>query len=381
MERPKYEVADVIDRFIQPFSEQCALNSYMLGVLGALHNCRTAALGGHREKCDCCGKERISYNSCRNRHCPKCQATNQAFWVEERMMQAPPVKHFHLVFTVPHELNAICLLNNRQFYELMFTCTWETLRAFGYGYYGVESGAISVLHTWGQNLSFHPHIHCIVPACGLTLAGNIRHISKNGKYLYPGYALGQVFRGKLLQKLKQQLAADNRLAENQQLIDLAYGKQWVVHCEEPMCGPEQIVGYLSQYTHRVAISNRRILNIDNQNVTFAYKDYRDGSRQKVCKLSGVEFLRRFCMHILPKRFVRIRYYGIMSSRMKSVLPQKPPAPSIAETPQQRMQRLTGFNVHQCPYCKKGQMHIVAELPRIRSPGMVFSIIIKQRISA
>jgi hypothetical protein len=244
------------------------------------------------------------------------------------------------------------------------------LQQFGYTKYGVESGAICVLHTWGQNLSLHPHIHCIVPAAGLTLAGNLKRITKNGKYLYPVLMLSPTFRSILLKKLKLQLKNSNQLTKYQTFIDDAWKKPWVVYCKPPFGNAQQIVRYLGQYSHRVAISNNRIKNISASGVTFHYKDYKDGSRVKPTTLSGVEFLRRFCMHILPRRFVKIRYYGILSSKHKdktrSLLAKKPET-TVKETRQERIVRLTGFNYNLCPVCKTGIMITVEILPKIRSP--------------
>jgi hypothetical protein len=373
MQRPRYEITHVIERFGQQFVEQCQPNSFILRTLDALRKCRTADLGGHEEKCDCCEKKRYSYNSCCNRHCPKCQASKQAFWVEDRMEEALDVKHFHIVFTVPEALNNICLLDSKHFYNSMFDCVWNTLYSFGYTHYGTETGAICVLHTWGQNLSLHPHIHCIVPAAGLTLDGKLKHISKKSKYLYNVKMLSYVFKGKFLSKIKSFLKQNNEISQHQQLLDDVYKKKWVVFCEPPLGSPAQIVKYLGQYTHRVAISNDRILEIDDNDVRFLFKDYSDNSRIKPAKLSGVEFLRRFCLHILPYRFVKIRYYGILSNKMKNfiglIAPNKK-ANRAVESPQQRLKRLTGFDVYKCPFCKKGRMHIVNIIPRIRSPGNV-----------
>ena len=361
-------LAQIIGRFAAQYIERYQPNSFIVRTLDALQKCRTPALGGHIERCNCCGRERISYNSCRNRHCPKCQAAKQAFWVEDRMRDALPVKYFHVVFTVPHELNALCMTDSAWFYNAMFQCVWQTLQGFGYSHYGVESGAICVLHTWGQNLSLHPHIHCLVPAAGLTLKGNLKRIAKQGKYLYPVKMLSTVFRGKLLGKLKQHLAGLKQLGEYQSLLDQLWHKPWVVHCEPPFGSPAHIVKYLGQYTHRVAIGNQRIQNIDKDGVSFQMKDYADQGRQKMAHLDGVEFLHRFSLHILPKRFVRIRYFGILGSKMKRELkPEKQKTVVLTETSQERLKRLTQFDVYQCPYCKKGRMHVVEILPKIRSP--------------
>jgi hypothetical protein len=372
--RPKFEVAQIIDRFGRQYMEQCKPNSFALRTLDTLQKCRTSALGGHKDVCDCCGKQRISYNSCGNRHCPKCQSNKQALWVDDRIRDALDVKYFHVVFTVPEALNQICLLDSKGFYNTLFECVWSVLQTFGYSHYGVESGAICVLHTWGQNLSLHPHIHCIVPAAGLTLKGNLKHITKQGKYLYPVRMLSAVFRGKMLEKIKRQLKQSNQLPQYQPLLDCVWKNPWVVYCEPPLGNAQQIVKYLGQYTHRVAISNHRIQNIDDSGVSFFYKDYKDKSKKKLTKLSGVEFLRRFCMHILPYRFVKIRHYGILSSkqkdRIKPLQTKKQQEVKLKETAPQRIVRITGFDRFQCPFCKAGIMHTVELLPRIRSPTNV-----------
>lgn len=369
--RPQFEVAQIINRFGREYIEQCQPNSFALRTLDVLQKCRTSALGGHKDVCNCCGKQRISYNSCGNRHCPKCQSNKQALWVDDRISDALDVKYFHVVFTVPEALNQVCLLDSKRFYNSMFECVWSVLQTFGYSHYGVESGAICVLHTWGQNLSLHPHIHCIVPAAGLTLKGNLKHITKQGKYLYPVRMLSAVFRGKMLEKIKLQLKQSNLLPQYQSLLDSLWKKPWVVYCEPPLGNAQQIVKYLGQYTHRVAISNHRIENIDDSGVSFWYKDYKDKSKKKLTKLSGVEFLRRFCLHILPRRFVKIRHYGILSSkqkgRIKPLQTKKKQEVKVKETAQERILRITGFDRYQCPFCKAGIMHTVELLPRIRSP--------------
>jgi len=369
MQRPNHEVADIIRRFGGQFIKKHSPNSYQLRTLDALTKCRTAALGGHKDQCDCCGKERITYNSCRNRHCPKCQGAKQAFWVEDRMNNALKVKHYHIVFTLPEELNAICQLDSKWFYNKMFEVVWDTLRTFGYSHFGVESGAICVLHTWGQNLSFHPHIHCIVPAAGLTLAENLKHIDKKGKYLYPVRMLSVTFRGKFMEGINNRFRCGKLLTPYQSLLNQAWAKPWVVFCQPSFGSPSLVVGYLGQYTHRVAISNHRIINIEDDGVYFMHKDYRDHGKQKPVKLSGVEFLRRFCLHILPHRFVKIRYYGLYSSRFTAMVKSsnKKLVIKAQETNMERLLRLTGFDVNQCPFCKTGRLMIVEILPRIRSP--------------
>lgn len=373
--RTNYEIADIIRQFGADFVAQCNPNAYTIRVLDALQQCRTQTLGGHKEKCDndSCAHERFSYNSCGNRHCPKCQTSKQAVWAEDRMLDALNVKYFHVVFTVPDLLHPISQLDSKAFYSAQFACVWDTLRTFGYTKYGVETGAICLLHTWGKQLSLHPHLHCLVPAAGLSLQGELKGITQNGKYLYDVHQLSATFKGKLLQKLKQQLKKSNQLTpEHQKSIDQCYAKDWVVYSEAPLGNAKQIVNYLAQYTHRVAISNAHILSIDQTCVTFLYKDSQDNAKMKPTQLSGVEFLRRFCMHILPKGFVKIRYYGILGSRYKKeVQPlkdnSKPDLTKPVESKQERLVRLTGFDSCQCPKCKTGTMQRVEKLPKIRSP--------------
>jgi len=371
MSRPQFEVADVIKRFGKEFFDTCKPNGYQRKVLRALTLCRTPALGGHKDECDSCGRERFSYNSCRNRHCPKCQSSRQAFWVEDLLEATLAVKHYHIVFTVPHELNSICLLDSKWFYGTLFACVWDTLRQFGYTHFGVETGAVCVLHSWGQNLSLHPHIHCIVPAAGETLSGNMKHIGHSGKYLYPVNQLSMVFKGKMMNRIKSRLIKHALLRQYQGIVDTAWKKPWVVFCEPSLAKPEHVVKYLGQYTHRVAITNHRILSIDGDGVTFMHKDYGDNARQKPVTLTGSDFLQRFCLHILPRRFVKIRRYGIYSSRARALKNKQGLKLKLSvkskETVQERIKRLTGFDVYQCPFCKQGTMHTVEVIPRIRSP--------------
>lgn len=364
--------------------EQIKLAPLQLKVLGRIASCRTAMLGGHEEACVNCGTVRYSYNSCGDRHCPKCQAAKQAFWIDDLMQSTLAVKHYHIVFTVPHVLNAICLHNGRMYYDLLFAAVWHTLRSFGYSHFGVESGVVAVLHTWGQNLSLHPHIHCLVPAAGYTLDGRWKTIGHSGQYLYPVHQLSEAFKGKFLDGLKRALRKQNELSLFNDAVQQAHKTKWVVHCEPSLASAGHVIKYLGQYTHRVAIANDRILNIANGKVTFTAKDYRDRAIKKPVTLDGVEFLRRFAMHILPKRFVKIRRFGIYNHTTKRNLalqfvPQKKPDIETIEKRQQppetnveRFARLTGINPCLCPVCKTGRMATIRELPRIRSPGTVFS---------
>ena len=378
--RTRFELADVINLFGSGLLAKTKLTPLQLRVLGKIAHCRTSALGGHEEACDNCGSVRYSYNSCGDRHCPKCQAVKQAIWIDDLIHSTLPVKHFHIVFTAPHQLNVVCLHNQRLYYDLLFAAVWQTLRSFGYSHFGAETGAVAVLHTWGQNLSFHPHIHCIVPAAGYTLDGQWINIGHSGQYLYPVHQLSDAFKGKFLDSLKRALRKQNELSLFNAAVQQAYTTKWVVHCEPSMADADHVIRYLGQYTHRVAITNQRILNIDNGKVTFIAKDYRDNDTKKPVTLDGVEFLRRFAMHILPGRFVKIRRFGIYNHTLKRNLDlqfTQPPKADIdaiikdmqpAETTLQRIERLTGFNPCLCQICKSGRMIVLGEIPRIRSPA-------------
>ena len=375
----RFDLAQVIQEFGAPLLTQTRITPLQLKVLGKITHCRTAALGGHQEACENCGTIRYSYNSCGDRHCPRCQAARQAFWIEELILSTLPVKHYHLVFTVPHQLNAVCLHNQRMYYDLLFDAVWNTLRSFGYSHFGTETGAICVLHTWGQNLSLHPHIHCIVPAAGYTLNGQWKNIGHSWNYLYPVHQLSDAFKGRFLDSLKRALRKQNELPLFNDNLQQAYSTRWVVHCEPSLASAEHVVRYLGQYTHRVAITNQRILNIAHGKVTFMAKDYRDRAIKKPVTLDGVEFLRRFTLHILPRRFVKIRRFGIYNHTAKRNLnlqfttEEKPDIDALIkqqqppETNVERFERLTGFNPCICPVCKTGRMVIIRELPRIRSP--------------
>ena len=349
----------------------------------AIQHCRTSSLGGHIDQCDACGYLRISYNSCRNRHCPKCQNTQREAWIENRKLDLLPVPYFHVVFTVPDKLNRLFILHHADLYNLLFASAWETLAQFSYTQLHAETGMVAVLHTWGQNLTLHPHIHCIVPAAGFTLDGQWKKIGHLGNYLYPVHQLSEAFKGRFLDSLKRALRKQNELSLFNDLVQRAFHTRWIVNCEPSLASADHVVKYLGQYTHRVAITNQRILIIAGGKVTFMTKDYRDGAVKKPVTLDGVEFLRRFTLHILPSRFVKIRYYGIYNHTAKRNLglqfvpEEKPDIDTLIkheeppETALQRFERLTGVNPCQCPVCKTGRMVAVRELPRIRAPDCFF----------
>lgn len=377
--KSKHELADVVCQFGKCLLQSGELSPKQIKVLYNIVQCRTATLGGHEQVCDDCGVIHYSYNSCRDRHCPKCQGTNQALWVEKLMKSTLAVKHYHIIFTVPHELNQIYLWDRRLYCNILFRAVNRTLHSFGYTHYGCETGAVAVLHTWGQNLSLHPHIHCIVPAAGYSLSGKWRHIGKYENYLYPVHQLSAAFKGKFLDSMKRELRKLSAMYGFKVCIEKAHQKKWVVYCEPSLAGAEHVIRYLGQYTHRIAISNQRILDINSTHVTFVAKDYRDRAQKKPVPLTGEEFLRRFSLHVMPDGYVRIRRFGIYHHSTKlhldlQFVPDEKPdiqqmvADQKDETASERILRLTGFDVTKCPHCKEGRLIVIRTLPRIRSPA-------------
>ncbi len=316
--QPEYEVAQVLQRLGKSVSD-LGLNTWQLRTLLAIERCRTSALGGHIDACDSCGNISISYNSCRNRHCNKCQGHKKEEWILARESDLLPVPYFHrsvgsVVFTLPQELNPLTLYQTKEVYDSLFQASWQTIETFGKKK-GVQMGMISVLHSWGQNLSLHPHVHCIVPGGGVDGTGNWQSIHSDGKFLFPVKALSKVFRAKCVGILSQKIELDKALRES------LFKKDWVVYAKRPFSSPKSVVEYLGKYTHKVAISNHRLKSIEEERVTFSYKDYRSQGEKKVMSFTHQEFIRRFAQHILPKRFVRIRpggvpHYGILSSTWK-----------------------------------------------------------------
>lgn len=368
--KPAFELAQVIDRFAQEFDQKHTPNSYIKRTLGALLRCRTSSMGGHVDKCDQCGHIRISYNSCRNRHCPKCQNTRREAWIESRKQDLLPVPYFHVVFTVSDTLNSLFLHHPVVLYNLLFASAWQTIAQFGYTKLQSETGMVAILHTWGQNLSLHPHLHCVVPGGGINFKGQWKQVktSANGKvFLFRVENLSSVFRAKFISGLQKQLPQD------QQFVRELKRTNWVVYAKEPFAGPEQVIEYLGRYTHKVAIGNHRLLNVDKTGVRFRWRDYRDNT-EKVMTLSGVEFLRRFCQHILPRRFVRIRHYGLLSTARREQLRKLQLAfgIKIQDVKQKKHWKdlcceHLNYNPDMCPRCGKGHMVIIEILPGPRPP--------------
>lgn len=307
------EVQDILLKYGEAFKATHHLSYEKLKAMNAIQKCRTAELGGHLDICTDCGYSKPSYNSCRNRNCPKCQSFAKEKWINNQKCNLLNVQYFHVVFTVPAELNAVFFANQTRCYNLLFRTVSETLQELAKDekHLGASLGFTTVLHTWGQNLHYHPHIHCIVPAGGLNKLGIWKNSRK--KFFLPVKVLSAKFRGKLLALLKSEIPSVDG-----NLLDACYSKKWVVYCKPPFKNAGYVVEYLGRYTHRIAISNNRILSMDNGKVTFKWRDYSDGNKQKVMTLSAEEFIRRFFMHVLPKGFSKIRHFGFLSSRGKQV---------------------------------------------------------------
>lgn len=348
--RSEYEVADVLR---QSWNDVVSwgLNGWQLRTLRAIKECRTLALGGHIDGCDSCGHIQVSYNSCRNRHCPKCQGHKRVEWIEARESELLPVPYFHVVFTLPDALNGLAIHKPKIIYDALFKAAWETIVAFTGQ--NNKAGMISILHTWGQNLSLHPHIHCIIPG-GFVNQNEVWKLSKSkGKFLFPVKAMSKVYRAKYVAILR---ASD--LVIEQEIFDALFKKDWVVYAKRPFGSPASAVEYLGRYTHKIAISNHRILAIDDQTVTISYKDYKDEGQKKTLTLTHGEFVRRFALHILPKRFVRIRHYGFLSSTWKrSKLPDL--QDKLNNKTRSCLPEKTKKTLHKtCPCCGTGQMFTI-----------------------
>jgi len=389
--RVKVELAEVFARHGAAYQATHRLVPVQYRAIAAIQACRTQALGGHVERCDACGGLRYHYHSCRNRHCPKCQTLAKERWLAARRAELLPVPYFHLVFTLPHELNALAQGNPRAIYALLFQSVSDTLIEFGANprWLGGAIAATLVLHTWGQTLSQHLHIHALVAAGALAPDG--RWITSRRGFLFPVPALSPVFRGKFLAGLKQLFSAgmlkltgsSAPLAEitaQRQMLRALRGKPWVVYAKRPFAGPTQVLDYLGRYTHRVAISNHRLVSCNDTEVRFRYKDYAHGNRRKVLALEPAEFIRRFLLHVLPSGFMRIRHYGILANRAKReklaaarTALDSPPAsqPSEPESVEAFWLRVAALDIHQCPHCKAGRMIVVGPIraPRTRAPPL------------
>jgi len=368
-DRPKLELSDIFRQF-KPWLKP--LGKTEAKVVSDILNCRTSVLGGHRLQCDHCGHEEYSYNSCRNRHCPKCQFLAQVRWVEARKSELLPVGYFHVVFTVPHELNRIIWANKKIGFQILFKAMSETIKEVGETKLKARLGFTAVLHTWSQTLLDHAHIHAIVPGGGISLDGK-KWVSAPRNYFLPCKVLAKVFRGKFLDDLEKSFP---KLKWDSDTADLAYPqefkkylvaaarKDWIVYAKAPFAGPAQVIEYLGNYTHRIAISNYRIEAVTDREVTFRYKDRADDNKSKLMTLPGPEFCRRFLSHVLPGKFVRIRHFGFLGSRQKKkniqtarqLLGSKPSIEIIkSEDFKQLLMRIAGVDIDICTRCQSGTL--------------------------
>ena len=383
---PGLEMADIFRQHGSVYRESHKLPRNHLRVMHAIELCRTTALGGHKDKCDQCGHLEISYNSCRNRHCPKCQTMAKEKWIEARGEDLLPIEYFHVVFTIPSELNYIVSMNRKVMYDLLFRSVSETLMklAFDPKHLGAKIGVISILHTWGQNLMDHPHIHCIVTGGGLSPDGS-RWVSCRKGFFLPVRVMSALFRGKFLDHLKHGFkngalvfpGSISHLKEPDNFETFRkrfYEKKWVVYCKPPFGGPEGVLQYLGRYTHRVAISNNRILANRDGNVSFLWRDYADDNRKKTMTLKADEFIRRFLFHVLPERYVRIRHVGLLANRnrknnitecQKMLGGENVKKEKKQETWREQLLRICGIDLTVCPICKKGKMCRIERLLPVR----------------
>ena len=378
MTQPRPTVAEVIrsclDEFLEKYGSK--LTPEQRRVLKDLTACRTAALGGHVLGCPECGHQQIAYNSCGNRHCPTCQATAAARWLEKQAADLLPTPYFHVVFTIPNVLDPIALANPRVVYDLLIRSAAETLLevAADPDHLGAQIGVLTVLHTWGQNLQFHPHVHCVVPGGGLSPDGT-HWVASPRNFFLPVCVLSRVFRGKFLAGLRAALTSGKlRFAADrfERLVSASVRTDWVVYAKRPFGGPEQVLKYLARYTHRVAISNARILDFEDGMVRFRYKDYAHGNRKRVMTLTALEFVRRLLLHVLPTGFMRIRHYGILSNRHRhqklelcrrllgSSETAEPELPEQTKETCESPSSITPTRV--CPICGVGRMIVIAEFP-------------------
>jgi len=378
----RVELADIVRAHGAAYRRTHALARAQGRALRAIEVCRTATLGGHRAVCTTCGAERITYNSCRNRHCPKCQRVATERWLAARRRELLPIEYFHVVFTLPHELNPLAQSHPRLVYRLLFQAASSTLLRFGRDprHLGGDVGVTAVLHTWGQTLSQHVHVHCVVTGGALALDGT-RWISARPGFLFPVRALAKVFRGRYLAGLQRAfdrgevhltggLAALAEPAAFAAWLAELRQSAWVVYCKPPFAGPEPVLASLGRYTHRVAISNERLVALDAGRVRFRWRDYADGDRVKLMELAAAEFLRRFLLHVVPDGFVRIRHFGLLANRRRTatlakcraLLASPPgPPPEPPESVRALMLRVTGLDIERCPVCQQGQLRRVERL--------------------
>ena len=385
--RPRLELAAIVRQYGDLYRRTHRLTSVQHRALRAIAICRTAALGGHQETCDRCGAVRITYHSCRNRHCPKCQTLTTERWLAARRADLLPIPYFHVVFTLPHDVNALAQGNPRVIYALLFRAAADTLLTFGRDprHLGGTIGITAILHTWGQNLSQHLHLHCLVTGGALAADGS-RWITGRSSFLFPVRALSTIFRAKYLASLQHAFDAGHlhfaegtaKLASRTAFRGFLGGLRtvdWIVYAKRPFAGPEQVVAYLGRYTHRVALSNDRLAELGDGYVRFRWKDYADHDRVKILTLKADEFLRRFLLHVVPRGFMRIRHFGLLANRTRRqtltrcrhLLGQLPMNDAPSESVAELMHRLTGIDLGRCPVCGEGRMQVTAIVVQLTPP--------------
>jgi Putative transposase/Transposase zinc-binding domain len=379
--RPPLEVADIFRQYGYDFRLTHSLSPEQRRVMRAIERCRTAALGGHVEQCDACDHQRIAYNSCRNRHCPKCQSLAKARWLQARLADLLPVEYFHVVFTLPEQLAAVALQNKRVVYNLLFAAASETLRTIAADprHLGADIGFLAVLHTWDQTLRHHPHLHCVVPGGGLAVDGEGWRRCRRGFFL-PVNVLARLFRRLFLQGLergyeKGKLSFHGSCAflakptAFNRLLKSVRAREWWVYAKPPFGGPAQVLAYLGQYTHRIAISNHRLLSLQDGKVTFSWRDRRHGEMRSTMTLTADEFMRRFLLHVLPRGFQRLRQFGLLANRRRDELLRcrqllgatDKTVASLGQDYKSLYQTVTGTSLRQCPACRTGTMRFFSPL--------------------
>jgi len=365
------DMQDIFKLYGDEYMFSHSLPPHVHKAVRAIQDCRTSVLGGHSETCDECGFVKASYNSCRNRHCPKCQALTKERWIMDRESELLPVPYFHVVFTLPEELNEVVLHNREILFNLLFSASTETLRklALDDKYLGAETGFTAILHTWGSNLTFHPHIHIVIPGGGLTVDGKWRNSRK--KFFIPVKVMAKLFRGKFmhaLEKMRHEISGLEDEGVWRTTANTLFSKDWYVYCKRPFKTCRSVLQYLGRYTHRIAISNHRILSIHDGKVSFKWRDYKHGGKEKVMTLTADEFMRRFLLHILPSGFTKIRHYGFLASAVKrkklalcQLLTGAEIKIKVKLSAVDLMKKLTGRDITLCPACGIGHFTIVSGL--------------------
>ena len=363
------KIQKILNKGLEKYEKEHKIVTYKKKAINAIKDCKTANVGAHKYICDECGYEEIAYNSCRNRHCPNCQITKKLKWIEARKEEVLNIKYYHVVFTIPSEIYNIAYQNQEKMYKILFKASSETLQQLAEDkkYLGAEIGFFSILHTWGQNLMYHPHVHLVVTGGGLTKIN--KWVEKEEDFFIPVKVMSRVFRGKFLYYMrKEKLEFYNKMKDLEnpgiynELIQKMYNKEWIVYCKEPFKNAESVIQYLGRYTHRVAISNERIVEVRETTVKFKWRDYKDKNQMKEMTVSMEEFIRRFLLHILPPHFMKIRYYGILGNRNKKkkllkckILTRTKIRKNKKLPALELLKQTLGKDFNLCPCCKKGHM--------------------------